>query len=698
MGFLRKVAGLSLRDRVRSSVIREELGVEPLFLCVERSQLRWFGHLVRMPPGRLPREVFQARPAGRRPRGRPRTSPIEDPHINNHILQFCLTLLSTSITNTMLLLKHCQGVTRGGLLKTQRGQLVNGVTTPLTAGCMSNLCARWGSSHGRHESGQYQGSHGPSRGGRDSGQYQGNHGPNWRHALAGLLAGTGAVVVWGLHIQAEWAANTLVQPIVPPPSIPIFTQDEVTKHRSLEDGVWVTYQGSVYDITEFVSMHPGGDKILLAAGGALEPFWALYAVHSQEHVLEILSEYKVGELSASDRQKQETGKSLDPYSTDPIRHPALHVNSLKPFNAEPPAVILSDNYITPSAIFFKRNHLPVPQVDANIYRLHVEVLPGVTPGVTPLSLSLDELKTRFPKHTVTATLQCAGNRRSEMNKVKPVKGLNWGIAAISNATWSGAKLKDVLLAAGYRPELAQLACHVQFEGMDRDVTGTTYGASIPLNKALSDDGDVLLAYQMNGEDLPADHGYPVRVVVPGIVGARNVKWLGRILVSQEESRSHWQQNDYKGFSPATDWDTVDFKLAPAIQELPVQSAITQPAEGAMLDRRANEVRVKGYAWSGGGREVVRVDVSLDGGQTWKVANLQSGEKPQPGRAWAWKLWELTASLPPGTQELEIVCKAVDNSYNMQPDTVAPIWNLRGVLSNAWHRVKVTVKEDEEEKE
>lgn len=388
-------------------------------------------------------------------------------------------------------------------------------------------------------------------------------------------------------------------------------------------------------------------------------------------------------------------KSSDPYSSDPERHPVLHVNNLKPFNAEPPPEILSDSYITPSAFFFKRNHFPVPQVDPASYQLHVEGLPGGT-----LTLSLEELKTRYPKHTVTATLQCAGNRRSEMNEVKQVKGLNWGIAAISNATWGGAKLRDVLLAAGYGPDVAQWARHVQFEGLDKDMTGTNYGASIPLNKAVSEEGDVLLAYEMNGADLPADHGFPVRVVVPGIVGARNVKWLGKIIVSAEESSSHWQQNDYKGFSPGTDWDTVDYKSAPAIQELPIQSAITTPKEGAAIYRSAEEITVKGYAWSGGGREVIRVDVSLDGGKTWHVARLRSSdqeEAPEPsppvGQAWAWKLWEITAPLPTDTREVEIVCKAVDNSYNMQPDTVSPIWNLRGVLSNAWHRVKVEVRDD-----
>ncbi|XP_035242614.1 sulfite oxidase, mitochondrial [Anguilla anguilla] len=595
----------------------------------------------------------------------------------------------------MLLFRHCPGLTRVGLLKPQRFQPRPGAASALAP------WARWGSGGG-----------GDGGGGRDSGQYFHGRAPGWGHLFAGLLAGTGAVLAYGLHQNRVERAATTAQPVGEAPKFPIFTQEEVAKHRTLADGVWVTYKGGVYDITDFVAVHPGGSKIMLAAGGALEPFWAMYAVHGQEHVLEILSEYKVGELCLQDqRQQQVAGASCsDPYSGDPPRHPALRVNSQKPFNAEPPSEILSENFITPTAFFFKRNHLPVPEVDPATYRLEVEGLPN-----GPLSLSLDELKTRFPKHTVTATLQCAGNRRSEMNRVKQVKGLNWGIAAISNATWAGARLRDVLLAGGYAPGGGAVR-HVQFEGLDKDVTGTTYGASIPVGKALSEEGDVLLAYEMNGEELPADHGFPVRAVVPGTVGARNVKWLGRIVLSAEESASHWQQNDYKGFAPCTDWDTVDFKSAPAIQELPVQSAITQPTEGGVVERSAEEVTVKGYAWSGGGREVVRVDVSLDGGRTWQVARLRGGEveveeegegdgeegeerrsvsppPPPPGRAWAWKLWELTAPLPEDARELEIVCKAVDSSYNVQPDSVGPIWNLRGVLSNAWHRVRVTVSED-----
>lgn len=536
----------------------------------------------------------------------------------------------------------------------------------------------------------------------------------WSHAVAGLLAGTGAVLAYAINQHKAEKADAITGTSVDTPasspssSLPIFSQDEVSRHRSLGDGVWVTYKGGVYDITEFVAMHPGGDKIMLAAGGALEPFWALYAVHNQEHVLEILSEYKVGELRAEDQRKQQNLNPSDPFSSDPERHPVLRINNLKPFNAEPPPEILTESYITPSVFFFKRNHLPVPHVDPAAYRLRVEIQGPAgdeRAGGGGLTLSLDDLKNKFQKHTVTATIQCAGNRRSDMHRTKQVKGLNWGIGAIGNATWSGVKLRDVLQAAGYTLDDAKWAKHVQFEGLDQDVAGTTYGASIPLRKAMSEDGDCLLAYEMNGEALPEDHGFPLRVVVPGTVGARNVKWLGKIIVSDEESKSHWQQNDYKGFSPSTDWDTVDYKSAPAIQELPVQSAITVPAEGAVVDRGDEEVTIKGYAWSGGGREVVRVDVSIDGGHTWKIAQLKRSDKgpeaetaPPPGQAWAWKLWELTVPLPDDAKEMDIVCKAVDSSYNMQPDTILPIWNLRGVLSNAWHKVKVRIQEEEEEED
>lgn len=196
---------------------------------------------------------------------------------------------------------------------------------------------------------------------------------------------------------------------------------------------------------------------------------------------------------------------------------------------------------------------------------------------------------------------------------------------------------------------------------------------------------------MNGQPLTRDHGYPLRAIVPGVVGARNVKWLGRITVSSAESDSHWQQNDYKGFSPSTDWDTVDFSKSPAIQNMPVTSAICSPQSGDTINANDGYIVVKGYAWSGGGNQIVRVDVTSDRGKTWHVAELETPEKDAvlhpSGRNWGWTLW--SAKLPVTKNEnVEIWSKAVDSNYNCQPESFEFTWNLRGVLSNAYHRVKI----------
>lgn len=224
-----------------------------------------------------------------------------------------------------------------------------------------------------------------------------------------------------------------------------------------------------------------------------------------------------------------------------------------------------------SEIFYVRNHLPVPDIKEQDYTLEVSGL-----GVKTKKFTLKDLK-KFPKHSVKAALQCAGNRRSEMVQVKPVKGLRWNHAAIGNAKWSGARLQDVLKACGYKghPEVE----HVQFEGYDTGPDGMPYGGSVPAHKVFDPSREVLLAYEMNDKELSRDHGYPVRVIIPGVVGARNVKWLSKIILSDEESYSFWQTSDYKGFNPSTDWDTVDFSASPAIQDLPVNSAICTPEQG-----------------------------------------------------------------------------------------------------------------------
>ena len=397
-----------------------------------------------------------------------------------------------------------------------------------------------------------------------------------------------------------------------------------------------------------------------------------------------MEELRIGNIHPDD--KIPASKHLsedDPYKNDPERHPALLVNSETPFNAELPAELLPDNFLTPNDLFFVRNHLPVPKINDKNYKIEITC----DGWGKPMTLSVDQLKQRFCKHTITATLQCAGNRRSEMAEYKGVKGLNWGMTAISNAEWTGVKLRDVLTYAGIREEDVE---HVHFTGLDKDIAGAHYEASIPAGTAFDPRKDVLLAFEMNGEPLPLDHGYPMRVIAPGIAGARQVKWLTRIKASKTESQGHWQQNDYKQFNPSIDWHNVDFSKSVAIQEYPIQSAICEPQEGATVDS-CDEVTLKGYAWSGGGRGIIRVDVSLDGGKSWDVADLHKIQQPMH-REWAWTLWEATLPIPQTLRgkKLDIVCKAIDTSHNAQPEKAEGIWNLRGLIHNAWHHVHVKV--------
>ncbi|KAA8493589.1 putative sulfite oxidase, mitochondrial [Porphyridium purpureum] len=475
--------------------------------------------------------------------------------------------------------------------------------------------------------------------------------------------------------------------------LPTYSRDQVVKHTSKQSGgIWVVYNQGIYDITEFVENHPGGaDRIMLAAGNTIQPFWNIYSQHKEEWVYETLEELRVGNLSAQDAAyfREHAPHYSDPYAKEPKRDPTLLVRSEQPFTAEPPLDILAQQMVTPTDLFYKRNHLPVPsptETDPSAYKVTLSV-EGQTNGI---SIALSDLK-KLPKHSVMSAVQCGGNRRDEFSTVKQVKGGHWDAGAISNAVWSGALLIDVLESIGVSPSDPDIK-HVEFIGLDKDpTTGVTYAASVPVEMALDPKSQVLLAYEMNDEELPRDHGFPLRAVVPGVVGARNVKWLSQIKFSHGECDSHWQQSDYKSFSPSVDWSNVDYSKAPAIQEMPVTSTVCSPLHGASIDASAQSVTVRGYAYSGGGRGIIRVDVSADGGKTWHDATLQTPPDQKRNQVYGWTLWEVTLPLPtqadaPG--DIEIVCKAVDSQYNVQPETLDSIWNIRGLLNNSWHRITI----------
>uniref|UniRef100_A0AC34GTI0 Sulfite oxidase n=1 Tax=Panagrolaimus sp. ES5 TaxID=591445 RepID=A0AC34GTI0_9BILA len=469
--------------------------------------------------------------------------------------------------------------------------------------------------------------------------------------------------------------------------LPTYKLDEIKKHGKDSGKIWVVYKHGVYDVTEFHKNHPGGDKILLAAGGSVEPYWALYAQHKTEEVMEILESLRIGNLDKKelDELKQSQKKdSNDPYANDPIRHPALKVNQETPFNAESPNSLLMDHFLTPPEIFFVRNHMPVPDINEKDHRLNVE---GLSVKKS-LILSVDQLKKNFEETSVTTAIQCAGNRRSDMNKYKKVQGLMWEGTAMGNAKWTGVRLRDVLIKAGVDPNDKQIK-HVHFEGADSDPEGSHYGGSIPFEKAMK--SECIIAYKMNDEAIPRDHGHPLRLIAPGIVGARQVKYLKTIRLSEEESPAHWQQKDYKAFPSSVQiGDPLDWSSVPSISEYPIQSYICIPSPGDKVKRGDEEVELSGYAWSGGGRGIIRVEISTDGGKTWKNSELQQDPEQDLEHMWAWTLWKATVKIPKDGNKFEVLCKATDRAYNTQPETPGALWNVRGLLNNSWHRVTLNI--------
>ena len=235
------------------------------------------------------------------------------------------------------------------------------------------------------------------------------------------------------------------------------------KHNT-RDSIWVTYDQCVYDVTEFVENHPGGvSKIMLAAGTDLAPFWRIYRQHlNSELPRQLLAGMQVGILDPS--EPKVAVDASDPYYDDPARHPGLKFHNTKPCNAELPPSLIMDNWVTPNSLHFIRHHHPVPHIDREEFRLSVG-----GKGVKPIVVTMEDLQHRFPKVSVTTTIQCGGNRREGLNKVLKTSGIGWGFGAISNAEYSGVLLRDVLMYSGLlRPDTAteQGVKHVHFVGAD----------------------------------------------------------------------------------------------------------------------------------------------------------------------------------------------------------------------------------------
>ena len=287
------------------------------------------------------------------------------------------------------------------------------------------------------------------------------------------------------------------------------------------------------------------------------------------------------------------------------------VRSESPLNLEMPFSTL-DSFLTPTKSFYVRTHFPIPAIDRDAWWLRVEGEVEKT-----FAINYEQLMT-FESVTAPVTLECAGNNRSFLEP--KVKGVQWRLGAVGTAEWTGVRLSTLLDRASPKPN----ACEVILEGADcgmleepKSPPGElTFARSIPLEKARR---DVLLAYKMNGDDLPPEHGFPVRAIVPGWYAMASVKWLQRIIVTDRPFTGYYQTLDYAY------WEKRDgiAELTP-LTEIQVKAEIARPAEGEIVPAKSS-VSVRGAAWACDA-EITKVELSTDGGETWSDAKLLGESK------------------------------------------------------------------------
>ncbi|MFF6977760.1 sulfite oxidase [Streptomyces sp. NPDC008343] len=330
---------------------------------------------------------------------------------------------------------------------------------------------------------------------------------------------------------------------------------------------------------------------------------------------------------------------------------------------------------TPNELFFVRNHTATPVLDAADWRLRLwgDGLRGKPSEGRPVEVGYDDLRA-LPAVTRTAFVECAGNGRSyyTTQQQEAVSGTSWTLGAVGVARWRGVRLADVLRKAGLSP----YAVDLQPRGLDAEYVsgGESLGRvrrPLPLAKALD---DVLLAYEMNGEPLPYDHGYPVRVLVPSWVGIASIKWVGDIEVSAQPLFSPWNTTFYRMFGPAH----PEEGSAPVTRQ--TIKSVFELASGATFPVGRGQV-LHGRSWSGAGA-VARVDVSTDGGASWRTARLH--DRPN---ADTWTRWSVTWK-PDATGATHLVARATDTAGRRQPDVAVP--NTQGYLFDAVVRHSVTV--------
>lgn len=503
----------------------------------------------------------------------------------------------------------------------------------------------------------------------------------------------------------------------PRPGERVFTRAEVSAcdGQGGDCKVLVTYREGVYDITSFVAEHPGGNFIMQAAGGPIDRWWAHWGQHHMSlEAAQALDRLRIGRLAdykeEEDVDEEKGGGGVyDEEQSAPYRSDKRRLSeslSEMPYQSVTKCSALAQSYLTPPGAFFVRNHAPVPYVAEEEADSHIVTFS--LDGDEVAALTLQELRERFKMTRVTSVLQCTGNRAAENfanNGPNPaVSDFDViGLGMLGNATWGGVRLSDVLREVF--PKACSLAkapnsrddLHVTFEGLDG------FYSSTPLSQVLCEENDCLLAMDMNGNALPPDHGFPLRAVLPGAPGVRQVKWLSNISVGSQ-SDSPWIRQYYR-----------DIRTGLPFQKLPLNSVILSPEAGDVIQEVGpgtdTVLAVRGVAYRGGAESAVAsVEVSADHGHTWQQARLLSEElapsdaAPREGSAegakggnHGWVRFEAQLLLPVaqlpgcGGPLTEIWCRATTASGERQPERSQP---SKGYAYNGYHKVPVVRRNDQ----
>ncbi|MCE7997188.1 MAG: sulfite oxidase [Roseivirga sp.] len=356
------------------------------------------------------------------------------------------------------------------------------------------------------------------------------------------------------------------------------------------------------------------------------------------------------------------------------KHKDMRTLNDRPWNIEAQAHILDDK-ITPADKMFIRNNGIIPKPDQDTWVLTVE---GES-AKTKKTYTLGELKSKFKAYTYQLTLECGGNGRSEFNP--PAKGNQWTIGAVSCARWTGLRVKDLLADVGVEGDAVYLAYYGADTHLSGDPEKVVISRGVPIKKALED--ETLLAYQMNGNDIPIAHGFPLRLVAGGFPASASGKWVNRLSIRNivhdgPKMTGTAYRVPVKAVAPGTEVPDEEMGI---IESMPVKSLVTFPKSGALI-QEGQSLNIRGHAWAGQ-LEVSAVHYSIDFGSTWHAVRLE-----KPVNRLAWQHWSVQVNLPEKGY-YEIWARATDSQGKAQP-MVVPGWNPKGYLNNACHRIAVKV--------